>query len=185
MSESGSPGRYARSANGLVASLIITVLAVGAFLLFRSLTSTDLEIEPEAVDYLATVELAQDAQVTIAYPPTLPKGWIATNVTVVPGERPEFGLSILTDSGTFAGIRQEDTSLEALLKTYVDEETTAGEPLEVDAALDSTWESFSDDGGDLAYASEVGEDTLLVYGSASAADLRTLIELLTTETLSP
>ena len=168
--------------------MAITVVAVLAWVLFRALTSQDEEIEPEAVDYLETVELAQDSGVEIAYPPSLPEGWKATNVAVEPGERPAFGLSILTDSGTFVGVRQEDESLDDLLATYVDEDEdnlTEEDALEVDSPIATTWEGHGDEGGDLAYAAELGEDRLLVYGSASKADLTLLIESLTTDPLTP
>lgn len=183
MSESEKPGRYARSANGLIASLVVTVVAVVAFVGFRALTSKDLEVRPEPVDYLETVELAQDSGHEVFYPPTLPDGWIATNVAVVPGERPAFGLSILTADDTFVGLRQEDDSLADLLETYVDEEAREEGPTEFDTPIARTWQTYSDDGGDLAYATEVGDDTLLVYGSASAEDLRLVLESLTSDPL--
>lgn len=188
VSESGTPGRYTRSFDGLLAALVITVVAVVAWVVFRALTSTETEVEPEAVDYLETVGLAQDSDLEVVYPPTLPDGWKATNVSLVPvpGEAPGFGLSILTDSGTFVGLRQEDDSLEDLLETYVDpEEVVEADGVEVDSPLASTWDGYADDGGDTAYAAELGEAQLLVYGSASRADLVTLIELLTTEPLAP
>lgn len=188
MSESGTPGRYNRSVDGLVAALVITVVVVLAWVVFRALTSQDEEIEPETVDYLETVELAQDSGVEIAYPPTLPDGWRATNVVVEPGEPPAFGLSVLTDSGTFVGVRQEDDSLEDLLATYVDEEAeniSEKDALQVESPIASTWDGYGDEGGDLAYAAELGEDRLLVYGSASEADLTLLIESLTTDPLTP
>lgn len=188
VSESGTPGRYNRSVDGLVAALVITVVAVLAWVLFRALTSQDEEIERDAVDYLETVQLAQDADVEIAYPPTLPDGWKATNVTIVPGERPAFGLSILTDAGTFVGVRQEDEALDELLATFVDEEPdniSEEDALSVDSPIATSWEGYSDEGGDLAYTAELGEERLLVYGSASQADLTLLIELLTTDPLTP
>jgi len=183
VSESEKPGRYARSAGGLIASLVVTVLAVLAFVAFRAVTSEDLEVRPEPVDYLDTVELAQDSDLQIVYPPSLPDGWIATNVAVVPGERPAFGLSILTDDETFIGVRQEDDSLTDLLTTYVDEETSEEGPTKFDSPIATTWETYSDDGGDLAYATEIGDATLLVYGSADEDDLRLLLESLTTKPL--
>ena len=42
-----------------------------------------------------------------------------------------------------------------------------------------TWRTFSDSGGDHAYAAEVGRDEVLVYGSADVADLRRVVGLLT------
>jgi hypothetical protein len=184
VSDSEKPARYARSANGLIASLVVTVLVVAAFVVFRALTRDNQEVEPEAVDYLETVEQVQGSGVRVAYPPTLPEGWKATNVAFTPGDRTAFGLSMLTDDGTFVGVRQEDDGLDDLLATYVDEETTEGDPVEFDSPLAATWETYSDEGGDLAYATELGDDTLLVFGSAGEDDLRLLLESLTTEPVS-
>ena len=67
-----------------------------------------------------------------------------------------------------------------LLDTYVDEETTAGgPPATAAAAVAARWESWSDEGGDLGYTAEVGEQTVLVYGSAPAAEIEQFMALLT------
>ena len=184
MSESERPGRYARSANGLIASLVVTLLAVGAFVVFRAVTRDNQAVEPEAVDYLDTVVQIQQSGVRVAYPPSLPEGWKATNVAYEPGDRIAFGISMLTDEGTFVGVRQEDEGLDDLLATYVDEETSEGEPARFDSPLATTWETYSDEGGDTAYATELGDDTLLVFGSADEDDLRLLLESLTTDPVS-
>lgn len=183
MSENEKPGRYARSANGLIASLVVTVVAVLAFVGFRAVTSKDLEVRPEPVDYLETVEGAQESGLTLVYPPSLPEGWIATNAAFVRGDRPAFELSILTDDETFIGVRQEDESVADLLETYVDEEAGEQGTTEFDSPIATTWETYTDEGGDTAYATEIGEDTLLVYGSADEDDLRLLLESLTTDPL--
>jgi hypothetical protein len=184
VSDSEKPGRYARSANGLIASLVVTVLAVAAFVVFRAVTRDNAEVEPEAIDYLETVEQIQGAGLDVAYPPSLPEGWKATNVAFTPGDRPAFGLSILTEAGTFVGVRQEDEGLEDLLATYVDEEAAEEDPVEFDSPIATTWEAYSDQGGDRAYAAELGEDNLIVYGSASEDDLRLLLESLRVAPLS-
>ncbi|MCD4536114.1 DUF4245 domain-containing protein [Nocardioides sp. cx-169] len=184
MSDSEKPGRYPRSANSLIASLVVTLLVVAAFVVFRAVTRDNKEIEPEAVDYLETVEQIQGSGARVAYPPELPQDWKVTGVAFTPGERGAFGLSMLTDDGTFVGLRQEDEGLDDLLATYVDEETVEGEPVTFDSPIATTWESYSDEGGDRAYATELGEDTLLVFGSADEDDQRLLIESLTTEPVS-
>lgn len=189
MSETDSAGRYARTTNGLIGSLIVTLLAIGVFVVFRALTSNDLEVSPEPVDYLETVSLAQDAGLDVVYPARLPKGWIATTVDVVPGPRPEWGIGMLTDAGEFVGIRQENASVDDLLVTYVDEDPAEGDPVDVAGSVATHWRAFSDSGGDHAYAAEVGDggdvghvgrDTVLVYGSAGTDELREILELLTT-----
>ena len=40
-------------------------------------------------------------------PRDLPEGWQATNVEVAPGERPVWGVSLLTDDQRYVGIRQD------------------------------------------------------------------------------
>ena len=117
----------------------------------------------------------------MVYPAGLPAGWIATSATFIPGDDPAFGVGMLTDDEQFVGVRQEDAPPDDLLTTYVDEETTEGEELAVPGSVARTWRSFTDAGGDRAYAATLGDDEVLVYGSASAADLRQVIGSLTTE----
>ena len=46
------------------------------------------------------------------------------------------------------------------------------------------WGGYADPGGDLAYAAEVGDHSVLVYGSAPGDDLRAIVESLTTARLA-
>jgi Protein of unknown function (DUF4245) len=172
--------RYQRSAGGMAGALIVTVLAVVAFVGFRALNREPLEVEPEPVDYLPVVAQAQQLGGEPAYPPRLPDGWIATSVDLRSGEAGAWGLGLLTDTDTFAGVRQGGDSLDGLLQTYVDENPTEGEAVEIDTEVATRWRTFSDGGGDRAYAAEVAGQPLLVFGSATDADLRLLLSLLTT-----
>lgn len=185
MSESGNAGRYARTTNGLIASLVVTVLAVGAFVVLRAVNSKDLQVEPDAVDYLEAVDAAQGAGLRVVYPPTLPKGWEATSIDFKPGDRPTWGIGMLTDDGKFAGIRQQDESAEDLVHTWVDEDPAEGDPVDLDGAVAPTWQTWSDSGGDHGFSAEIGQDTVLVYGSADVDDLRELLELLTFDKHTP
>lgn len=181
---SEQPGRYQRSTSGLLAAILITLLAIGGWVAIRAFVRDDLEQEPEAIDYLGTVGLAQDGGAEIVYPASLPQDWIATSVDYQPGDRPSWNVGILTDDGRFVGVHQEDDALDDLLGTYVDEdgdEIAELPPEKVESAVATEWQVFQDEGGDRAYAAEVGEDYVLVYGSAALADLREVVELLTTE----
>ena len=153
------PSRYPRTANGLIGSLIVTLLFIGAFVALRELNSKDLEVKPTAVDYLASVGYAQDSGFDPAYPTALPKGWIATSVDFTPGDRPAWGIGMLTDDGKFAGIRQADESLDDLLHTYVDKDPAEGDKVDVTGSVAPSWRTFSDSGGDHAYAAELAGDT--------------------------
>ena len=183
MSQTESGGRYERSASGLLIAMVVTVVAVGAFVVLRSLLSTDVEIEPDNVDYLEKVEQAQGAGLEPVYPPAIPEGWQATGAEVTPGDPSGFGLTFLTADDKFVGLRQEDDGLDDLLEEYVDESTDEGDLFEVTGSVASTWETYSDEGGDLAYAAEVGGVTVLVYGSADRGDIEQLVGSLTTRPL--
>jgi hypothetical protein len=174
------PGRYPRTANGLIGSLLVTVLVILAFVGLRALNRDDLEVKPEPVDYLATVADAQAGGYTLVYPESLPDGWIADSIDFVPGSRPAWGIGMLTDDGKFVGIRQEDAPVDELLHTYVDKDPTESDPADVSGSVAPTWSTYADAGGDHAFAAEVGHDTVLVYGSASVADQRALLALLST-----
>ncbi len=185
MSEQGGappqrPGRYQRSFQGLVGAMVITLVAIVGFVAFRAVTRDNPEVEPEPVDYLGLVADQQEAGRTPIYPRTLPEGWIASSISYTPGDRPGWGIGMHTDEGTYAGVRQQEEDLVDLLDTYVDEETTPARPISVAGSVATDWEAFTDDGGDHAFAAEVGDEVVLVYGSASVEDLRTLVGLLTT-----
>jgi hypothetical protein len=174
------PGRYQRSAGGMVGALVILLLAIGAFVAFRALTRDQPEIRPEPVDYLETVALAQRGGIDVVYPADLPEGWMATSADVGAESATTWGLAMLTDEDRFVGLRQDD-DLDALLSTYVDERTVEGEPVEVTGTVAPTWRRFTDEGGDTAYAAEAGgpDQWVLVYGSAGSEDLLTLVGSLT------
>jgi hypothetical protein len=175
---SEKPGRYQRSTNGLIGALIVTLLAIGAFVLVRSLARADVEVEPEPVDYAAAAEAARGAGFDVVAPRTLPEGWIATAVDLEQTDPPLWGMSVLTDDELFVGLRQEDESVKDLVELTIDEDAVEGDPLELDSAIGSTWQTWTDEGGDTGYSIEYGDQTVLVYGSAPAGDLQELIRLL-------
>lgn len=166
----------------MAGALIVTILAVAAFIGFRALNRDPLEVQPEALDYLSVAAQAQQMGLEPAYPARLPDGWIATSVAA--GREPgAWTVGMLTDAGDFVGIQQGGDTLDGLVSTYVDERAVEGDPVTLPTEVASQWRTFSDSGGDHAYAAEVGDQPLLVYGSADDADLRTLLGLLTTAPL--
>ena len=175
----GRPGRYQRSIAGGIGSMIVLVLVVLAFVLFRGAFRDNDAVEQERVDYLAVVGPAQESGFDAVYPPTLPKGWKATSVDFDPGERPAWGVGMLTDEGEFVGLRQQDTDLDSLLDFYVDEDAVEGDVVPVDGAIAPDWQEWSDDGGDHAFAATIGGYEVLVYGQAPVDDLLTIVRSLT------
>jgi hypothetical protein len=116
----------------------------------------------------------------VAYPASLPRGWIAREPHFTAGDRPAWALPMLTDDGEFVGVQQEDAPLDDLLETYVPEGAHQGKDVRIDSGVGSTWSSWSDGERDHAFATTLGDDTLLVYGSAPVADLKELVGRLTT-----
>ncbi len=175
---SEQPGRYQRSASGMVGAMVVLLLVVGAFVGFRALNREELEVAPERIDYLEAVGFAQESDWTVVYPPSVPGDWKATTVESQPGRA--WGIGFLTPDG-FAGLHQSDESSADLLETYVDEETTELDPVDIDGA---SWEVHEDADGDRGYVGEVEGVRVLVYGSAPSAVLQDLAGSLTTEPLS-
>lgn len=184
----GTPGRYQRSAAGLVVSLVVTVAAIGALLYFMGAFRPDFEAKPTAVDYLDTVEALQLSDQRPVYPAALPEGWIATSVAVPTEKEPFFMVGMLNDDDEFVAVRQEDASFGAMLAGSVDEETEPADgytvPDSVRRPVARDWEGYTDAGGDTAYLAEVGDQTVMVFGSAPADDLHAIIDALTAEKIT-
>ena len=176
---SEQPSRYTRSFGGMTGALIVTVLFVLAFVAWRGLFRTDVDSAPVAVDWQESVELAQQADLEVVHPRELPAGWTATSVELSAGDDPRWGLGVLTGDGDFIGIRQQDTSVDDLVQLYVDERAEAGDDASVPSEVTDTWQTFSDDGGDHGYATEVGDEAVLVYGSAPVEDIEAYLGSLT------
>ena len=176
---SEQPSRYTRSFSGMVGALIVTVLIVLAYVVWRGLFRTNVDETPAAVDWQDSVELADQAGLDVVRPRELPAGWTATSVELFAGDDPRWGLGVLTDDGDFIGIRQQDTSVDELVRVYVDEKAEAGDDARVASDVTDTWQTWSDDGGDHGYATELGDEAVLVYGSAPVDDLESYLGLLT------
>ena len=176
---SEQPSRYTRSFGGMIGALIVTVLFVLAFVAWRGLFRADVDDTPVAVDWQDSVELAQQADLRVVHPRELPDGWSATSVDLFAGDEPRWGLGVLTDDGAFIGIRQQDTSVDDLVELYVDEKAEAGDDASVPSDVTDTWQTWSDDGGDHGYATELDDDAVLVYGSAPVEDIEAYLGLLT------
>ena len=175
---SEQPGRYQRSASGMVGAMVVLLLVVGTFVGFRALNRDELEVEPERVDYLEAVGFAQESDWAVAYPPSVPGDWKATSVESQPGR--VWGIGFLTPDG-FAGLHQSEDPSSTLLETYVDDDTTELDPVEIGGA---SWDVYEDDDGDRGYLGEVDRLPVLVYGSAPPAVLEDLARSLTTAPIS-
>lgn len=181
----GRPGRYPRTTGGLMGSIIVLVLVVIGIVLFRDAFRETPTYEPEHIDYLALVTSVQETGLAPAYPEQLPQGWYVKDAAFTPGDRPVLDLAMTTADERFAGLHQEDRAADELVETYLGGGATEGDPVRIAGTVAPEWETFTDTDGDYAFAAEVGGQTVLVYGSAPEAELRALVESLTTAPLKP
>lgn len=181
---SEQPGRYQRSASGMVGALLVSLLAIAAFVGLRAFNRSPLDVRPDHVDYLSAVRYAQRTGMTLVYPPRLPGGWYATRADYSPGSKPDLVLSMLTGSQDYVGLVQSPTPLPGLLTTYVDPRPTAGRAVTLDGALVPHWATWTDTGGDTALTARWHRQSLMVFGTASKAELSSLARSLTTRELA-
>jgi hypothetical protein len=171
--------------------MIVVIGVIVAFVVFRALNRDEVEIEPESVDYLATVEaLQQGGGPPVAYPPSLPEGWIATAAAF--NADGVWGISLLSGDDHFVGVRQArsvdgddpERTLDDLVTTYVDAEAQEGEPVTLDSSLAPEWRSFTDDGGDYALAAATDVGVVLVVGTAPDDAIEDVAASLVTDDLT-
>lgn len=181
----GRPGRYQRSFGGLVGAMIVMVIVVVGLWLGLGAFRDDAAFEPTPIDYDQTVAALVDSGVPLTYPEELPEGWRVNNLGYDPGTQ-ELTLALLTPEESFAGLYVGYDELDDVLDTFVDEQRGELDPVRLTDADGATaeWATYSDEGGDTAYAREVGggrePQVVVVYGSADPEDLQRLVGLLTT-----
>jgi hypothetical protein len=183
----------------MVGAMIVTLLVILAFVAFRALNRDELRVEPHAVDYLQVVEGLQGSDLEPAYPAKLPKGWEATRA-VFDTEHLAWELDLLTADKRYIGIRQATMRDKDLVEEYVDDEAEQGKPAAFDTGVATEWTSWDVDDDDTAYTAVLGlqrgdepnpdlergkGSTLLVFGSASASDMKKLIGELVLDPVRP
>ncbi len=163
----------------MIGALLVTVLFVLAFVAWRGIFRDGGDDFTPTVDWQEQVGFADQAGLAVVRPRELPQGWKATSVDLRAGDDPRWGLGVLTTAGDFIGIRQQDRPMDDLVETYVDEDPIKGDEVTVPTEVGNTWQTWSDEGGDHGFSTALGDETLLVYGSAPAAEIEDYLALLT------
>ena len=167
-SVSEQPGRYQRSAGGMVGAMLVLLAVIAAFVVFRDINRTDPVRPVPDVNYEQTLSYARDqAGFAVLAPDPLPAGWRATTVEFVP-EPTRWHLGMLTDEERYVGIEQALSSPTDMVETYVDAEATRSGTVTIDG---TRWQVWSDSGGDTALVRRGGEVTTLVVGRVSRPQL--------------
>ena len=159
---SEQPGRYTRSAGGMVGAMLVLVVLLLAWVVFRNLVSSEPSSPVRTVDYAKDVPaVKQAADFDLVAPPSLPQGWRATSVNFKATGSEHWHLGVLTDEDKYVGLEQGNESVRSMLEAYVDPDPSQGDPVDV---AGRPWSTYSDDGGDLALVSRDGPTTTLVVG---------------------
>lgn len=178
--------RYPRTFQGLIVSMVVLVVAVVAYwALNNSFHTTPDPVATQSVDYRKSVHDIQAAGASLKpiYPSSVPVGWRVTSADYTApsglGTKPAWSLGAVTAHHTFVGLRLEATPLSELISTYIDKDASHDGETTIRTALGDTWSTYSDRGGDTGFATQLGDDVLLVYGSASKADFTSFMQSLT------
>jgi hypothetical protein len=175
-SMSEQPGRYQRSFAGMIGAMVVLVLVVGAFVVFRNAVREEPGNPVEAVEIERPVEYARsEADFDLLAPDELPDGWIATSVRFTRGEEQGWHLGLLTDEERYVGLEQSPRPATDVVEEFVDEEATEGDEVTVGG---ESWQSWTDAEDDLALVREDGDVTTLVVGRVQQETLEELIATL-------
>jgi len=159
----GTPGRYQRSATGMVGAMVVLLLVIAGFWLLRETFRTTPEGAVRSVDYARTAEYARaQASFDVLAPTTLPPEWRATSTSYLPPPGERWHLGLLTGSQEYVGLEQARHSVASMVEEYVDPEATREGTVRVGGA---TWRVYADEGGDRALVRREGELTTLVVGT--------------------
>lgn len=162
-------GRYQRSAAGMIGAMIVLVVVVIGFVVFRDALRNDAATPVRTVDYVQTADYARDqASFDLLAPKTLPEGWRATSVSYVPGRDDTWHLGMLTGEGRYVGLDQSGASSRSMVEQIVDPNAVEGDPVDVGG---QEWQTWSDEGGDLALVRAADGTTTVVVGHEVPEDV--------------
>jgi hypothetical protein len=146
----------------MVGAMVVVFLVVVAFVVFRGAVRSDVTTTVEEVDYVQPAAFAQEeAGFEILAPPRLPEGWRSTSVRYVPGIEERWHLGLLTGEDRYVGLEQARSTEENLVEAHVDEKARRGEAVTV---AGERWQTWTDEGGDLALVRRGEDVTTLVVG---------------------
>ncbi|MGN6128709.1 MAG: DUF4245 domain-containing protein [Nocardioidaceae bacterium] len=159
---SEQPGKYQRSVSGLIGALAVLLVVIGVVAALQALNRPHRPDPVQPVDYRTPAKYAaKQARFDLLVPPSLPAGWTATTVRFTGGADQHWHLGCLDQDGHYVGLEQGEQSVRSLVSTYVDEAARRGRPVTVSG---NRWDTWTDDGGDLALVRRTGRAGTLVVG---------------------
>lgn len=152
------------------------LLVVIGFVAFRGSIRDNDPVPLRAVDYAESLPFIRErAAFPVLAPPSLPEGWKATSMRFEDTRPQSWHLGVHTDGGDYVGIEQARDAVSVMLEEFVDEEAVKGEQVSV---AGETWDTYTDDGGDVALVRREAGITTVVVGTLSEDDLYAYVETL-------
>ncbi|MCW2759071.1 MAG: hypothetical protein JWO46_2817 [Nocardioidaceae bacterium] len=159
---SEQPGRYQRAPSGLVASMLVLLLAIAGFVVFRAVFRGDQDVPVPTVDYSLVLRQAREAGIVAApAPDPMPAKWRATSVRYSAQSR-TWHLGILTASDAYVGIEESPADRQVLVDRSLGKGAAQGAPVTLDGVQ---WASWSQ-GPAYALTRDAGSGIVLVGGPA-------------------
>jgi hypothetical protein len=160
----------------MIGAMVVLLLVVGAFVLFRDVNRNAPADPAQAVDFERPAQYARTtADFPLLAPDQLPEGWIATSVTFEDGKRQAWHLGTLTDEQRYVGLEQARRPVATMVEQYVDEEAVQGEDVVIDGVA---WQTWTDEGDDLALVRKADDVTTLLVGRVPQETLEELLQTL-------
>ncbi len=168
--------RYQRSFSGMVGAMLLLVLLIGAFVIFRDANRNDPADPVEPVDWRSAATYAREqADFEVLAPDRLPSGWIATSVRFGQGDEQSWHLGVLTDEKRYIGLEQGPDPASSMAAQFIDEDAEADGEVQVSG---QTWEVWRDDTDTALVRESDGGVTTLVVGTVGLDQLEDYVDRL-------
>jgi hypothetical protein len=171
--------RHERSTRGMLAALIVVVLAVAGYVGVRGLLTDNTATPVQTVDYHGWARSGRDdGKLRVLLPDPMPPGWRATSVTYTTGSDPRWHLGMLTAGGRYVGLEEQWADPMEMVQQYVDADAVRGKPIRIDGR---TWHVWRDRSGDYALVNTRPSrirnhpETVVVVGDAPAGEIQRFV----------
>lgn len=160
---SEQPGRYQRSPNALVGSMLVVLVVVAAFVAIRSFARGNQDVAAPTVDYAAAAKQARsEGRLVVAAPHPMPKGWRATSARYSGASSPTWHVGILTRAKTYVAIEEAQRPQGEMVAKQL---ARGARRVGTKTAGGETWSAWKAAKG-FALTRTIGQETLYVGGPA-------------------
>lgn len=164
----GENGGVADNRNASLGDMLRSILAIGALLVGLAALGYWFQVKPDrevkAVDYVTAVKAARgDADFDVLAPTSLPAGWKATTVRYETGERGQWHLGVMTDTGDYIGLEQSGIGKRRAIERFAPGTEAKGTAV----VAGQQWQVRQSKRGENTLVRTDGDVTIVVTGTAT------------------